>query len=70
MIISSLCEYYSYMKKKGEVLPEGYSKEPVHYLVCLTPEGEIDDVISLAEGEGKTKYIPKNCFRNVRKRGQ
>ena len=62
MIISSLCEYYSYMKKKGTVTPEGYSNIDVNYLVCLTDDGKIDDVISLASGEGKEKTYPKKLF--------
>ena len=62
MIISALCEYYSYMKKKGLVISEGYTAIPVNYLVCLSAEGKIDDILSLAEGEGKAVTYPVMIF--------
>lgn len=45
MIVSSLCEYYNYNE---DLLPSvGYSKVKIQYLVMLTPDGKIDDIISL-----------------------
>ncbi|MCD8206862.1 MAG: type I-C CRISPR-associated protein Cas8c/Csd1 [Bacteroidales bacterium] len=49
MILSSLCEFYNkVLVPKGTILPEGYSRQTVHYQVCLTPDGKIDDIVSLA----------------------
>lgn len=62
MILSSLCEYYSYMKKKGLVLCEGYSGLSVNFLVCLNEDGTLEDILSLAEGEGKTAIYPTKIF--------
>ena len=39
MLISALCDYYDILAEKGKVLPQGYSKVKIHYLVCLTPDG-------------------------------
>lgn len=45
MLIAALCDYYDMLEKRGEVLPEGYSAVKVHYLVALTPDGKIDNII-------------------------
>ncbi|MCD8208811.1 MAG: type I-C CRISPR-associated protein Cas8c/Csd1 [Bacteroidales bacterium] len=46
---------------KGEVLPDGYSRQTIHYQVCLSPEGDIENIISLAttKGEGESDSSDK-----------
>ena len=39
MLISALNEYYDILAASGKVLPEGYSKVKIHYLIALTEEG-------------------------------
>lgn len=63
MLIHALCDYYDMLAKAGKVLPEGYSNVKIHYIVCLTPDGRIDDMINCQEkiesesAKGKTKEI-------------
>lgn len=67
MLINALCDYYDMLSEEGKVLPEGYSKVKIHYLVCLTPDGKIDEIIDYrdvaeipgAGGKIKTKKVPK-----------
>ena len=58
MIISSLCDYYNIMMRRGDVLPKGYSDIEIKYLVSLTKEGIIDDIMYLGREEGKKKIFP------------
>lgn len=46
MLIHALSSYYDILAKAGKVLPEGYSNVKVHYKVCLTEDGQIDEIIS------------------------
>lgn len=70
MLIKALCDYYDILEKAGKVLPEGYSKVKIHYLVCLTPEGKIDDIINwqkveqINSGKGKIKekLVPRDVI--------
>ena len=39
MLIQALCDYYDILSAEGKVLPEGYSKVKIHYLISLTEEG-------------------------------
>lgn len=63
MLISALCEYYEILSALGQVLPEGYSRVKIHYLVGLTPEGTIGEIIDFQErtlvqkGKGKTQQL-------------
>ena len=41
MLISALCDYYDDLARDGKVAPDGYSEQPVDYLVALTPDGKI-----------------------------
>ena len=59
MILSSLCEYHAIMERRGEVLREGYSALPMKFLVCLTPEGEIDAIIDRGETENGKRTYPE-----------
>ena len=45
MLIKALCDYYDILEKEGNVLAEGYSYVKIHYLVCLTKKGEIDEIL-------------------------
>ncbi len=51
MLIKALCDYYDILTEKGKVLPAGYSKVSVHYLISLTKEGMIDEIINCQETE-------------------
>lgn len=49
MLIQALCDYYDILSEQGKMLPDGYSKVPVHYLVYLTPEGQIAEILDWRE---------------------
>ena len=67
MVIAALCDYYDLLAKKNKVLPEGYSAVKIHYLVSLTPEGKITNIINYKnkieeitkKGETKIKEEPR-----------
>lgn len=67
MLIQALCDYYDILAKDGKILSDGYSKVNIHYLVCLTAEGKIDQIIpyqdklvsKLANGKIKEKWVPR-----------
>ncbi len=65
MLINALCEYYEELKKQGRVVPEGYSLQGIHYLISLTPEGNVDGVIdwqireNVPQKNGKIKEVPR-----------
>ncbi len=46
MLIQGLCRYYDILSKAGKVLPEGYSKVKIHYLIALTEDGKIDVILN------------------------
>ena len=45
MLINALCEYYDELAKEGKVVPEGYSKQPIDYIITITPEGKMDSIV-------------------------
>ncbi len=67
MLIKALSDYYDNLAMNGRILPDGYSKVNVHYMICLTPEGRIGEIINCQEriesrtGNGKIKerWIPQ-----------
>lgn len=67
MLIRALCDYYDILSRENKVLPEGYSKVNIHYLVCLTEEGKIDEIINwqqkeevvLKNGKVKERWKPR-----------
>lgn len=67
MLIRALSDYYDILSATGKVLPRGYSKVKVQYLVALTAEGKIDeilpwkDTVEVPSGKGKKKQkeVPK-----------
>ena len=70
MLIKALCDYYDVLAEKGLVVPDGYSEVPIKYKIVLTPEGQIDKIISCQRTEiqvqknGKEKEIlvPKTMY--------
>lgn len=69
MLINALCDYYDVLAKQNKVLPYGYSRVKVNYLVCLTPDGKIDEIIDWQKTEsyeaGKGKVKEKSVSRDV-----
>lgn len=70
MLIKALCDYYDVLADEGKVLPDGYSLVKVHYKICLTPDGKIDEIISCQNveqitaknGKTKEKFVPKEVW--------
>ncbi|MCI9471161.1 MAG: type I-C CRISPR-associated protein Cas8c/Csd1 [Lachnospiraceae bacterium] len=68
MLIHALCAYYDILARAEKVLPEGYSNVKIHYLVSLTEDGHIDDIINFqrrevqkaAKGKVKEVFIPRD----------
>lgn len=63
MPIAALTEYYDFLKQNDKLdVPDGYTKEKIHYLICLTPDGRMADIIShkttITDSKGKQKAIP------------
>lgn len=75
MLIKAFCDYYDVLAAEGRVLSDEYSKVKIQYLVCLTPEGKIDEIINWqdierttsAKGKVKEKFIPKEVVMPQRK---
>lgn len=67
MLIKALCDYYDMLAANNKVLPDGYSNVKIHYLISLTIEGKIDEIINYqektvsktAKGQIKEKWIPR-----------
>lgn len=74
MLIKALCDYYDVLASEGKVLPDGYSKQNVHYLICLTLDGKIDEIVNFQtierttakNGKIKEKFIPKEVVMPLR----
>ena len=68
MLIKALSDYYELLASEDQILPEGYSKINIHYLICLTDEGKIDAMLPYqerqeipgAKGKMKEKWVPKS----------
>lgn len=63
MLIQALCEYYDILEEQGNITPRGYTKVPIDYLICLTPEGNIDEIIDWRKS---VEYKDKKDKRKVR----
>lgn len=67
MLIKALSDYYDILAEEGKIVPDGYSKVNIHYLVCLSTDGKIEEIINCQEkvenktekGKIKEKYIPR-----------
>lgn len=51
MLINALYNYYEILEREKKVLPSGYSNVNVHFLVVLTENGEIDEIINVENKE-------------------
>ena len=51
MLIKALCDYYDILSSAGKVLPEGYSSVKVHYVISLTEDGIVDEIIDCQKTE-------------------
>lgn len=51
MLIGALCDYYDILAKEGKVLPNGYSNVNVNYMISLTTDGYIDEIIDIQKKE-------------------
>lgn len=68
MLIHALSGYYDILARAGKVLPEGYSNVKIHYKVCLTEDGRVDEILSCKDrfeqktvkGKVKEVWIPRN----------
>ena len=58
MIIAALNKYYQRLADKGEVLPDGFSKEKISYAIVLSEQGEAVDVLDIRDSSSK-KPKPK-----------
>lgn len=71
MIISSLCEYDKFLRAKDSSVfaPDGFAYEDnIKFLAILTPDGKIDNIISLGEKNGKVTLYPTMLLpRAIRK---
>lgn len=68
MLIKALCDYYDLKTQQSvSALPDGYSMQPVHYLVELRESGEIAAINDYREkrdipqknGKAKEKLVPR-----------
>lgn len=67
MLIKALSDYYDILAADGKILPDGYSKVNVNYLIGLTAEGKIEKIIDCQEkslskaanGKVKEKWVPR-----------
>ena len=70
MLINALCDYYQDLEKDGKVVPVRYSEQGIHYLICLNPDGTIEDILNCQIPENipdkkdkfKTIFFPKNML--------
>lgn len=69
MLIRALSDYYDILSAAGKVLPRGYSKVKVQYLVALTAEGKIDEILpwkdTVEVPSGKGKRNKKKFLRKL-----
>lgn len=57
MLIKALCDYYDILYKEGKVLSDEYSFVNVNYIICLSDEGKIENIIKL--DDNKKEVMPK-----------
>lgn len=66
MLIKALSDYYDILAADGKILPDGYSKVNIHYLICLAAEGKLVRILDCQEciqsvaanGKVKEKWTP------------
>lgn len=52
-ILQSLDGYYARMERRGEVVPPGWSTEPIGFVISLNPDGSVARVSSWLDEKGK-----------------
>lgn len=70
MLITALCEHYDALAKEGKVVPEPYSRQAVHYLIALNPDGTIENILDwrltepvvLKNGKTKENKLPRTIL--------
>lgn len=70
MLIKALCDYYDLLAAAGKILPDGYSRVGIHYLVCLTTDGKIAEIVDYqqvinvpaSKGKVKEKKVPREVI--------
>ena len=76
MLIRSLCDYYDIQSARGEAASDIMSEQPVHWMVMLTPDGRVADIIdkrieeSVPQKNGKVKIVKKPIAVPLPKRTQ
>lgn len=76
MLIRSLCDYYDIQSARGEAASDIMSEQPVHWMVMLTPDGRVADIIdkrieeSVPQKNGKVKIVKKPIVVPLPKRTQ
>lgn len=76
MLIRSLCDYYDIRSARGEAASDIMSEQPVHWMVMLTPDGRVADIIdkrieeSVSQKNGKVKIVKKPIVVSLPKRTQ
>lgn len=76
MLIRSLCDYYDIQSARGEAASDIMSEQPVHWMVMLTPDGRVADIIdkrieeSVPQKNGKVKVVKKPIVVSLPKRTQ
>ena len=69
MLINALCQYYDMLEKGGKLLPDGYSKVGVSYLICLNDDGSIENIVDYrvkqiknVKGKVKEKLVDRDII--------
>ena len=57
MLIQALSEYYDILSQEGKVVADEYSEVNINYIVCLTEDGKIDNLIECEKN--RTEIMPK-----------
>lgn len=76
MLIRSLCDYYDIQSARGEAASDIMSEQPVHWMVMLTSDGRVADIIdkrieeSVPQKNGKVKIVKKSIVVSLPKRTQ
>lgn len=76
MLIRSLCDYYDIQSARGEAASDIMSEQPVHWMVMLTLDGRVADIIdkrieeSVPQKNGKVKIVKKPIVVSLPKRTQ
>ena len=66
MIISALSEYYDQLRREhpGEVAEPGWSRIKISYLLVLSQDGELVNVVPAEDKKGWTKRVPERVKRS------